>query len=357
MTHSRRKFLAGAAGVAAAGVLGARPAFADEISLTVAAGHPAVTKGVSLIHDFFIPEVTKRAAAAGHTINWTEAYGGALVGVFEVLEGVENGICDIGYVPTIFEADKLPLEQVTYVTPFSSIDVPTMADVVAKVAQKVPAVNKAWADHNQMKIASSVVDNYDMLTTFEWHDVSELAGRKITTGGLATNWLRGTGAAPVAGSLPQYYNAIKTGLAEGIIIFESGIAPYKFYEVAPYITKVNYGPQSASALSINTDSMNRLPPAVQKAILEVAKEYESRVSAAYVDLAAASLKTSVAGGAKIIDFSQSARVAYANKMPNIAKEWADSIDKRGLPGTEMLKTYMETAQAAGVKFARDWTAS
>lgn len=341
-----------------AGILAltSRAAFADEISMTVAAGHPAVTKGVSLVHDFFIPEVNRRLEGTGHTINWTESYGGSLVGVFEVLEGVESGIADIGYVPTIFEADKLPLEQVTYVTPFSSIDNLTMTKIMDKVAEMVPEVKQAWKDNNQMKLATSVVDTYDMLTNFEWHDVSELAGRKIATGGLATNWLRGTDAAPISGSLPEYYNAVKTGLAEGIIIFESGIAPYKFYEVAPYITKVNYGPQAASALSINLDKWNSLPPEVQTVISEVADAYENEVAQAYVNLAEASLKKSVDGGATIVDFPESARQAYAVKMPNIAKEWAENLETRGLPGNNMLKTYIETAQAAGVVFARDWLA-
>ena len=38
----------------------------QEIKLTVASGHPAVTGSVALIRDVFIPEVDKRLAAGGN---------------------------------------------------------------------------------------------------------------------------------------------------------------------------------------------------------------------------------------------------------------------------------------------------
>lgn len=360
--YRTNKFLRGfaaAASVAACALPGAvlsGPALAEDFAVTIASGHPPVTKGVALLHDFFIPEVNKRLEALGHTVSWTEAYGGSLAGVNEVLEAVEGGITDFGYVPTIFEADKLPLEQVTYVTPFGSADVVTLAKVMDELHARVPALNKAWEDHNQKLLATAVVDSYHMLSTFEWHDVSELKGRKIATGGLATNWLRGTEAAPLSGALPMYYNAVKTGLAEGIIIFESGIAPYKFYEVAPYITKLNYGTQASSALSVNLDTWNRFPEDARKAIQEVADAYEVKVAEEYQKLADASLEKSVANGAKVVDFAPEARKTYAQKMPNIAQEWAKDLDSRGQPGSETLKAYLDAAKEAGVTYARDWMA-
>ena len=38
-----------------------------------------------------------------------------------VLEGTRDGITDIGFEPTIFHPDKLPLEQITFVTPFANV--------------------------------------------------------------------------------------------------------------------------------------------------------------------------------------------------------------------------------------------
>jgi len=42
-------------------------------------------------------------------------------------------------------------------------------------------------------------------------------------------------------------------------------------------------------------------------------------------------------------------------MPNIAKEWAESLDKKGQPGTLVLNTYLELLRGKNVEMARDWS--
>ena len=43
-------------------------------------------------------------------------------------------------------------------------------------------------------------------------------------------------------------------------------------------------------------------------------------------------------------------------MPNIAVEWANNLDAKGEPGTEMLRAYLGKLAAAGQTPARDWGA-
>ena len=43
-------------------------------------------------------------------------------------------------------------------------------------------------------------------------------------------------------------------------------------------------------------------------------------------------------------------------MPNIALEWAKSLDDRGVPGTKALEAYLRLSEAAGVRFSRNWLA-
>ena len=53
---------------------------------------------VATIKNLVVPEAAKRVAAAGKgdTIQWTEAYAGALYNFKNTLEGVEKGLADIG---------------------------------------------------------------------------------------------------------------------------------------------------------------------------------------------------------------------------------------------------------------------
>jgi hypothetical protein len=98
------------------------PALAKDYKLTVVAGHPPIFLWVTLCRDFFIPEVDKRLAEAGgqHKIIWNQAYGGTVAKIGGALEAIEEGIADMGFVGTIFEAPKMPLHNVTYMTPFGN---------------------------------------------------------------------------------------------------------------------------------------------------------------------------------------------------------------------------------------------
>jgi hypothetical protein len=56
----------------------------------------------------------------------------------------------------------------------------------------------------------------------------------------------------------------------------------------------------------------------------------------------------------VIVLPREEQVKWANAMPNIAKEWAERIDKQGLPGSKSLAAYMAEIRASGAKPVRDW---
>ncbi|MGI9425547.1 MAG: C4-dicarboxylate TRAP transporter substrate-binding protein, partial [Hyphomicrobiaceae bacterium] len=64
----------------------------------------------------------------------------------------------------------------------------------------------------------------------------------------------------------------------------------------------------------------------------------------------------VQGGGKIVVLPQEERVAWAKSMPNIAAKWATDLDKKGAPGSAMLKAYIAKLKAAGFTPIRDWAA-
>ena len=61
-----------------------------------------------------------------------------------------------------------------------------------------------------------------------------------------------------------------------------------------------------------------------------------------------------AKGGVIIQMSEDARVNWATSMPNIAKDWAAGLDKKGLPGTKLLRAYMDKMRAANQPIIRHW---
>lgn len=347
--------VAGLAGLIAAWA--ALPAVAETFSLTVVAGHPPIANGVSGIRDFFIPEVNKRLAETGkYTIDWTQAYAGSVADVKGVLEAVESGIADMGYVPHLFEGDKLPLEQITYVTPFGTKDLPKLMDIIEKLHAEIPEMDEAWTRANQKVLAPVGVDTYYLLTKFPVNSLEDIKDHKIGVGGLALNWLKGTGAVPVSGALTTYYNGMSTGLYEGVIVFESAIAPYKFYEVAPYITDIGLGATYASALTVNLDTWNSLPEDLRAILQEVAQEYRDDTANAYAQRGVESLAKAKAQGSTFTELPAAMRANFANSLPNLAREWAARLDAQGQPGTKTLEAFLRISKEAGAEFSRDWLA-
>jgi TRAP-type C4-dicarboxylate transport system substrate-binding protein len=159
---------------------------------------------------------------------------------------------------------------------------------------------------------------------------------------------------PVASNLNEYYNGIKTGVFEGTLTFMTAAAAIKVYEVAPHICMVNFGAQFAGGLSINKDVFESFTPEIQNIFLDVGKLYNKKLAeaqAARADKAMAAMK---AGGAKVVYLSADERKRWADKLPNVPMQWAESMEKKGLPGKSMLKGYLDGLRNRGVKLARDW---
>ena len=332
------------------------PARAKDFKMTVVAGHPPIFLWVTLCRDYFIPEVDKRLQEAGgkHKFIWNQAYGGAIAKLGGCLEAIEDGIADMGFVGTLFEAPKMPLHNVTYMTPFGTDNIFLVVDTITELQQKIPAMGQEWSKYNQICLGGAGLDTYGVLTNFPVSKVEDVKGHKIAAPGPSANWIKGAGAVPVAANLNTYYNGIKTGVFEGTLTFMTAAAAIKVHEVAPNICMVNFGAQFAGGLSINKDKFESFPKEVQDIFIAVGKEYAKKLAKAQADRAYASMGKMKMGGAKIVMLSDKRRKAWADALPNVPRNWAEAMEKKGLPGKKVVAGYLDGLRNRGVKLVRDW---
>lgn len=327
------------------------------IKLTAAAGHPPVFLWVKLTDEVFIPEVDRRLAAAGgkYKIDWTKAWGGTLLKLGTESKGVADGVADIAIVSTIFEAAKFPLQNVTYYTPFGTDDVGVINQTMLDLQKNIPAMNDAWTKNGLVYLNGMALDSYHIWTKFPVTRIEDLQGKKLGAPGPAANWVKGTGAVAVAGSLNSYYEDIKSGVSDGAVVFSTGAWGAKLHEVAPYITKVNFGAMFAGGLAINKVVFDKLPPEVQKAMREAAdvwaQEYVKRQGAAVATV----LQNMAAAGAKISELAPAERKRWADSLGPVARTWSADVAAKGGPGDQVLKAYMDALKKAGTNLPRDWS--
>jgi TRAP-type transport system periplasmic protein len=349
-----RILLLAALGLAAAGAQAQQV-----IKLTATAGHPPVFLWVKTMDEVFIPEVDKRLAAGGNKfkIEWTKAWGGTLIKLGSESKGVADGVADVGLVSTVFEAAKFPLQNVSYFAPFGTDDVGTVSRTVADLQNSIPAMADAWNKSGLTYLNGMALDSYHVWTKFPITRIEDLQGKKLSAPGPAANWVRGTGAVAVAGTLNSYYEDIKSGVSDGAVVFSTGAWGAKLHEVAPYVTKVNFGSMFSGGVAVNKARFDKLPPEVQKAMRDAADEWSAQYARAQTAAVNTVLQNMVAAGAKISELSPAERKRWAEALSPIGKTWSADVVSKGGPGPEVLKGYMDALKRSGAVLPRDWSAN
>ncbi|MBY6084098.1 C4-dicarboxylate TRAP transporter substrate-binding protein [Ruegeria arenilitoris] len=338
----------------------AMPAMAEEtISAVVIDGYPDRALWVKEFTNFFIPEVDKRLAESGnYKMSWQENYGGSIVKPKGVLEGVQLGLGDIGIVTTIFHSSKLPSQGISGSTPFVASDARAVAKAVDEIAREFPAMQNEFAAQNQVYLATGVVlDTYQVFCTEPVSAVSDLEGRKVAGAGLNLRYLEGIkDAAGVRGGLTDFYNMLQTGLVDCAMLWPEAAKTFKIAEVAPYMLKADLGAVNSKTITVNSDYWAKLPDEVKDVLKAVAIDYRDHVAGIAMDRAAASRDAYTEAGGTIVEVSDEERAAWANAMPNVAQEWAATLNENGEQGDAILAAYLGKLQDAGFTGVRDWTA-
>lgn len=337
--------------------LGAGSAFsAETINVTAISGYAPTAAWVKVFEEYFIPEVDKALAAKGdYTINWNKGFSGTVVKPRGELDAISTGVGDIGIIVPVFHVDKLPLHNVSFVTPFATGDLRLVTKAMGQIADDVPAFKKEWQDLGLVYLgASGSVDNYQAVCKTNKAGPADFNGVKIAGAGTNLLYFKGVGGVGVNSNLGDFYNNIQTGIADCASVWAEAAAGFKMYEVAPFFIKADMGATTSFAIAANEIFWNGLPDAVKETMVTASRGYGEALADYVVAASGKALETYKANGGTIVQFTPEQRKEMAAGMPNIAKEWAEAADKAGKPGTEILKKYMDILRAAGQPISREW---
>jgi C4-dicarboxylate-binding protein DctP len=334
------------------------PVAADTFTLRIGSGHPSgPSVYVTDVEKFFVPEVTRRVAEeTEHEVTFVEGYGGAIAGVSETLEAVQNGILDIGAYCMCFEPAKLFLHNFPYYAPFGPQESAQAMTATRAVYDQVPWLSEQFeSQYRQVMLGLHGWDNYHVGTTEPWEAVADLQGVKIGGAGPNLPWLEFAGAIPVQSTLPDGYLSLQTGVYNGWLMFPSAYLGFKFYEPSPYYTLVGFGAMPVNVLTMNASSMQRLPEDLQQIIREVGRAYEDQAGTSLDTAQANGLKGLVAAGATVTELAPEARADWAASLAGFAKLQAADADGRNTPGTEVMSAYIAAVTATGYEWPVTYT--
>lgn len=327
---------------------------AREYKMTAGSSHPPVLPWTLPLKDLVVPISNKVLKDLGipDTIRWTEAYGGALYDFNNTLEGVGDGLADVGWVGSLWEPAKQPLQNVAYYSPFVTGDFRALMEIQDQLMDRVPAFAAEWTKHNTVYLGAQVADTYHLVTKFPVTKLEDIKGRKLLAPGAIASRVQGTGAIAVDAGLPVFYNMLQTGVADGAVILVTGVLPFKLHEVAPYITKVDLGAVFSGALAMNKNTWDSLPPHMKVLFRMLGREYALRCAELVAQReAGAWAALAKMPNVKVSELSPEERRKWANALPDVAGDWAR---RNGEPGRQVLKIFMEEARKRGAKPLREW---
>ena len=345
-----------AAAIAGVSTLSAHAAAAQEtINVTVMSGYTDRTAWIRTLKEFWMPEVNKRLAETGnYQLNYLEAFG-TVVQPRGEFDAIGNGIGNIGLVVTAFHTDKVPLSSVSYVTPFVTVDLALTSEINDALTFSIPEMKAGWEKFNLEFVGHmGAIKTYNVLSKEPIDSLDDFAGIKVSGAGLNLRWLEGLGATGVPTALPKFYQEVNSGVSDALVGWADVVGAFKLCEVAPHFLSADMGSVSNFAMVANKTWFDGLPDEVQTVIREVTPEYRNLLAEVTTSGDAKGRDACVAQGGTIHEISAEMRQEWADTLPNIAKEWAASIDGAGLPGSDVLAAYMDMMREADQPIARQW---
>ncbi len=333
----------------------AAPGAQQTVPITAVSGYPPTALWIEVFLTHFIPEADRRLAETGaYVIDWNTPFGSVTKpgGAFEA---VQYGLADIGIITTSFHSDKIPFYNLSYVTPFVTTDMGLVVRTISDLHERYPALKRQWRDYRQVYlVAAGLVDTYQALMNRPIGTLDDFRGLRMSGIGMNLRYFEGLGAVAVSSGLADFYNNIATGLTDGAIVWPEAIVSYKLYEVGPYLVDARLGAVSSVAISANERSWGRLPADVREALLAAAQVYRDALARETVRRSALAMASFQALGGTIVSLSDEQRREWAASVPDLAGAWVADIERRGLPGRELLDAYMQAMRSNGQPIMREW---
>jgi TRAP-type C4-dicarboxylate transport system substrate-binding protein len=259
----------------------------------------------------------------------------------DLLTLTQAGVADIGYVVPSYVSEKMPLSAVAELPgSFSTGCAGTLAYYKLAAGDGILA-KREFVPNSARMIFTLVLPPYQVFTAKAKLDsYKSINGLKLrTAGGAMDATVRAFGGVPVRMAAPEIYESLSRGTIDGMLLPYASIVSYDLAGLTKFSTMdENFGSAVLTYL-IGEAKWKKLSPDVQAAI-EKAGEAATRRACEMTDKEVQSDIAKIrAKGATMAPFPAADKQAVDAIASGIAKEWAEGLDKRGKPGSDVLAAY------------------
>ena len=251
---------------------------------------------------------------------------------------------DIGYVGPSYVSDKMPLSSVAEL-PESFTTSCQGTRAFWQLAKPGGALDKVeFAPNGVRVLLALVLPPYQVMTSkAPLSDLASLRNLKLrTTGGAKEIATVKVGAVPVQISAPETRDALTRGTIDGILFPHSSVLPYDLHPQLKYGTQdVNFGSFVVTYM-ISQDRWKALPANVQQAFDKASEEAVAHACQIADQFDAKDKQTIADSGVRFVSFPKADADRLMGLMGEVSNQWATDLDKRGKPGSDVLKAFRDT---------------
>lgn len=265
----------------------------------------------------------------------------------DLLALTQSGVVDVGYVVPSYASDKMPLTAVAELP--GSFDTSCAATLAYwGMARDDGILAKQEFEPNGVRVMFTLVlPPYQVFTGSKpINVVDDIKGLKLrTAGGAMDATVRSFGGVPVRMAAPELYESLSRGTVDGALFPYASLLSYDLAGITKYgTTGENFG-SAVLTYVISEKLWKTFSPEIQEALSEVGQKTTERVCSMTDDDTARDIEKIRSQGVTFVTFEGEDRKIIDANVSAVNKQWAEQLDKRGKPGTEVLHAFYDAIKA------------
>ena len=291
--------------------------------------------------------VTEVTARTGGQVNIKTFPGGTLLKAKAMMDGVVDGVADIGCVAFPYQPGRFQL--------LAGVDLP-IGFPNSKVANAVLWDLYKKYDPASLKgvkvLALFTAPPASIMSKDPIRKMSDLSGYELRATGAGVAPLKILGAVPVSMPMPATVEALQKGVVKGILSSTDILMDFKFAEQVSYTTRADLQTTSFGVV-MNLDKWNALPADVQKVFEELAQEHSMWTGAYVDDHGKESIEWSKQNHKhEYIELAADEYAKWHSLMQPMTDEWLQKTADSGLPAQAFLDDLLQLKAKYEAEFGK-----
>lgn len=266
----------------------------------------------------------------------------------DLLSLTVSGVTDIGFVTPIYITDKLPLSGIYDLPggPFTSCQ---GVEAFMGLATGDGILAKQEFEPNGVRVLMAVVQPpFQVFTsTKPIAKVDDLKGLKLrTAGGAQELTAERLGIVSVKITAPETSEAMSRGTIDGGILAHVSVGAYGLTDMIKYATDgANFG-SAVLTWAISEQKFQQLSPELQMLMVDEGLKVTRQACQTIEASAQSAIETWKTNGVTMVNFPDEDQTRLTALFDEIASQWAESLDARGKPGSEVLASFKSALEAS-----------